>query len=323
MKTTQNTNGQSAFESQVKADLTHEVCDILKTMIAVKQPYGLAKIASIVQGQESTFMKAADRQLETFGALKHRKWDTVRNILLQMYEDRLIVPTNKLMNTFETSEIGRAFLDGPSGFEMSPKELTTPRYDLVLLGQLKELRRRIGETKNLPPYRILSEFSLLQIMKHKPETFSELQVIPGVGHFKAEMYGQAIFELLLTVAEEKDMFLLREYHNKAMTPSLQQTKAFFLEGDSVEEIARKKGIKPTTVMGYLENLHLTGEIDLKPWIEKTVDSKALYKGAEYFKKVSNPKVKEAFQVLGLDYETLNLCKMYVANVQSLKVEIPL
>ena len=68
---------------------------------------------------------------------------------------------------------------------------------------------------------------------------------------------------------------------------------------------------------------MTGEIDLRPWIEKNVDSKALYKGAEYFKKVSNPKVKEAFQVLGLDYETLNLCKMYVANVVSRQVEIPL
>ncbi len=317
MKTTKRTNGSLAFESAAKVDLTREVCDILKTMIMLERPYGLSYLSAVVQGRdEHSYLKPEHQVLETYGALKHRKWDSIRNILLQMYQDGLIINVNKVYNTFETTPIGRAFLDSPSGFEMEAKDLVTPRYDLVLLSKLRALRKRIADDQNLPSYRILAEFSLLFILKEKPATFNELQVLPGIGISKAEKYGAAILTTLKKVEEERAVFYLSEKIKAAKCDSYQMTKALFQRGLAVKEMAVYRQLKESTIQSHLECLHIAGEIDIRPMIEKQLNSKDLYKGAEYFRSVSQPKLKEAFEVLGLNYDTLRLCKLYVSDVKS-------
>lgn len=53
------------------------------------------------------------------------------------------------------------------------------------------------------------------------------------------------------------------------------------------------------------------EMQIANVIEQNLDSKTLFKGAEYFRQAGNPTVEEAHQVLRFPRETLRACRIYV------------
>jgi ATP-dependent DNA helicase RecQ len=68
--------------------------------------------------------------------------------------------------------------------------------DTVLLGRLKELRKRIAEERNVPAYIIFSDAVLLSMVAEQPQNLRELGTISGVGPKKLAMYGEAFLAVL-------------------------------------------------------------------------------------------------------------------------------
>ena len=72
-------------------------------------------------------------------------------------------------------------------------ELPDPLFD-----ELREVRRRLAQAAEVPPYVIFHDSTLREIAKRKPHNLNELAKVPGIGAVKLERYGEAILGVLST-----------------------------------------------------------------------------------------------------------------------------
>jgi len=61
---------------------------------------------------------------------------------------------------------------------------------------LKALRKRLADERNLPAYLVFSDATLQHMARFRPTTAEHLLAISGVGPRKLESYGEVFLELL-------------------------------------------------------------------------------------------------------------------------------
>lgn len=214
----------------------------------------------------------------------------------------------------ELSTKGTAFLLMPTSLRITSKDLLEDPIDLWLMSELRQIRIILSTNESRPPYFIFKDVSLLRIVLRKPASVTELATLPGFGAYKVNQYGLPILQAVRRANEQRETRWQDLLRKRAGWPSLQAVKTLFESGANLEEIAQKRQVLPDTAQKMLETLHYAGEINLLPWIERTLDAKELQRGIAYFQAVENPRMKEAYERLNLTYETLRMCRLYVAGV---------
>ena len=180
---------------------------------------------------------------------------------------------------FSTTAYLSAVAKARVGAESSqPQAQARPRQsldDVALPGLLGELRRwrarqaeaedRDGSTR----YRLLTRAVLRQIADTLPDAAEDLLAISGIGKHTVERYGEEILGIVSAYCRSNDIDPAA-----VRRPSrLQQAKAaapdtntrlisyrLYQEGLSVEEIASRRSLKPTTIEGHLAHYIATGEL---------------------------------------------------------------
>ena len=300
-----------------KVNITQEAEAVLKTVILLGQPYGLNYLVRILQGNLDYGVKdLSHKNFETFGALKELRLGKIQDTVKFLIRKEFLKVVNKRYGLVSITEKGESFLENPETLEVHPSSLYTSKLDRKLIRSLRELRKELGEKEQKPAFHIFTDYAIQCIVEAKPANNEELKELPGFGEFKIEAYGQQI----LAIIEEAEATRIEKGKERlnflVNTPSHQQVKALFEAGESIEDIADKRQVQPTTVKTCLYRLHAAGQIDLNPWIEQQIEDSDLKKGSEYFHNAPNSKLKEAHEKLGMDYETLRLCRMYVNKIQS-------
>ncbi len=306
-------NGSRQFASN-NLNIKHETGDILKTVVLLEDSMGLSYIMNVLRGAEVEWIKKEHQQLETFGALCGQESDRIRTIVNFMIDRELIKPSARTGNTIEITAEGRAFLDNPADLLVSPGFLRTKRYTWGLRRKLWELRRDIARKNEEPAYQVMSELTVERLTHLMPANLQELQSIPGLTSPRIDEFGHALLQIISSFREMRKNEALQKIKRVVKSRTYQEAKELFNQGKSIAEIAETKGIKDETVINYLGRLHRTGDIDLKPWIEANLNGEELYRAADYFKKVQNPRLKEAHEVLGIGYPTLRLALLYIQEI---------
>ena len=300
-----------------KVNITQEAEAVLKTVLLLDQSYGINYLYRVLMGDNLFPLKSLQhKELETFGSLAGLEASKVRDILKYLTRKEFLKVVDKRYGLVSITETGETFLDNPQPLEVHPRNLYTSKADRKLTLSLRKLRKELGEKEQKPPFHIFTDYMIQCIVEEKPSNNEELKELPGFGEFKIEAYGQQI----LTIIQEAEAFRVEQNKKRLIqlvnTPSHQEVKALFESGMDVISIAERRNVQPTTIKSSLYRLHAAGQINLNPWIEQQVEDSDLEKGSEYFRKASNSKLKEAHEKLGMDYETLRLCRMYVNKIES-------
>lgn len=306
-------NGQKAKSAEAM-DVAGNVKDILKTMVLLGQNYSARYIIQIMRGDErAQFRKQEHQLLETFGSGMSWSESKLRNLLYYMSEVGLIAPVEPGCFTLTITDSGRKYLDAPWALTMTPGRLALNHHEYTLRFQLMNLRTRMAAEFQCKPYEVFPDWSMEVIIRNHPTTLAQLKKVAGITAPRAEQIGE---RLLLAVKECLAHMMLdyiRRCKNQVQYPRPQKARELFLEGKSIQDIAEALEVRVSTVAGYLESLHVAGEIDLKPWVEQNVNPRSLYRASEYFRQVESPRLKEAYEVLGLDYQTLRFSRLYVSD----------
>ena len=316
---TTNNPATVPFFQSWDVNLKEDFISLLKTLKMYDYPHGMAHTVRILKGWEDSYAQNKEdsfKKFETFGSICHRHTNDIRRIINFAFDKGLIQAANKKGYTLALTAKGLQYLDAPFDFFVKRNKIYYKKYELNLESKLRDIRRQSSEKNSVPAYMIFPTLTIERLVHAKPTTISALNSIPGLSLTKIETYGPGILTVIQLMFEEKQKEDYLSLCRKAKGPTCQATKQLFSDGKSVLEIAKQRYLKEVTVRNHLETLHKAGEIDLKPWIEENVDSKALYKGAEYFKQTENPKMREAYEVLGLDYDVLRFCKLYVSDVST-------
>ncbi len=126
--------------------------------------------------------------------------------------------------------------------------------DEKLWQDLRALRKRLADEQNVPPYIILQDASLLEMVQRRPQNPAQLGRIAGIGERKLTLYGDEFLSLIRQHApgtgETLDL------------PTASESLSLFRLGMSVEQIAARRGLKASTIYGHLAQPIAEGALDV-------------------------------------------------------------
>ena len=174
--------------------------------------------------------------------------------------------------------------------------------DTALARELKSWRYERANEIDKPAFVVFSNAALAGIAHLRPTTLTELLDVPGVGPAKVNAYGEEIicivqshledddFERGETVSEASDADShdvvsdapkkvkkeLRDDEGNKLT-TVEYSYWLYNQGNTVAQIAEKRGLNPVTIEGHLARYVASGDIDVHDFI----DGDTLEKVEEY------------------------------------------
>lgn len=190
-------------------DLTIEAQKFMSCIIRTGERFGMAHIIDVLRGsQAAKVMDNRHDTLSTYGIGKEyakRAWQQLGRQLIQqeyIFQDphygslKLTEKSWEILKS-ETLFMGHMDLkDTPGTKKKKEYNYDHADYDRILFSKLKEKRKQIADSINMPPYIVFPDKSLIQMADTKPGTLSEMKSIHGVGEKKFTAYGEIFYDII-------------------------------------------------------------------------------------------------------------------------------
>ena len=298
-----------------------EAIAIFNTILATKQVYSMSYLTKLVRGDRYFDLKKPEHeQLPTFGNLAHLYDYKVKNIMTWLLKNSYLSLTNLKYGSLGLTEKAYTLLQNPTELWVSYQDLQNSMENRVLAESLKRIRKDIAEKLEKPVYEIFTDWSMQTLISEKPKNVAELKLLAVMDVAYVDSYAHLFIRAIELAKSESSIQVMAELQKRVKMSEYQIIKALFLSGYSLDKLGKERQIEQKTVLSYLEDLHKTGEIDMKPWIQRQVNATELDKAATFFQQTQGT-FSEAYQVLGLDYQTLRLAKMYISKIEVAQIEI--
>jgi len=313
-------NDESIVAERNAENVREAAISIMKTVTLTGSRYGVRYILMLVRGDDQVAYRRAEHgSLETLGALHTWSKPQVKELICHLIVKGLLYQSVGEFPVVRITQIGIQYLEMLQAGKVEEIRIRFFRNaEKALYQRLQSLRAQMAEQFQVMPSEILSDVSLYHLSQTKPMEANELLGVYGIGPWKLKRYGVQLQEVIQSFLEEEKLRAVTRMLKSVTRPTFQETKVLFEQGMEPTEIADFKGIKLRTVMNYLESLHLSGQIDLRNWIEKYVDRKTLHTAVQFFRDAHDNRIQVAHEVLGYDYDTLRLCRLYLSR----KIALP-
>src|SRR5207247_1128544 len=197
-------------------------------------------------------------ELSTYGVgreLKRDAWQAIGRELLRL---GLIECAPGKFATLTLTKVGRETLRDRTPITLTKQIEVVSRdqkaragaieCDEMLFEQLRVLRRKLADERDVPAYVIFSDVSLREMARNYPTTVSEFRRIPGVGEQKLKDFAQPFLSEIKnylatnprrTFSDDSGSPFRRR--RSRLNDSEAETLRRFQKGESVDEIARARG----------------------------------------------------------------------------------
>ena len=284
-------------------DATEIAQKILSAVIRTGERFGANHVIGVLRGDKTKRVLAQGHdQLSVHGIAPDFSADELKQIVGLLSAKGLLVKSEDQYQTLAVSQPGRSFLRQrerltltrpKSDPEVTPThDAAAPEYDRTLFEQLRTLRKRIADERNVPPYVIFGDAALQQMAVYFPQSRESFSRISGVGKAKLEQFSDEFLAAITDYARandlpERDIPARRRERDREesrdRTRSVQRkgstydaTKQLLLQKLSISEIAQHRGLAETTIVNHLEHLAMARE---------TLDLDHLLPPPEYMAKI--------------------------------------
>lgn len=232
----------------LREDVSEDARNLLRVIEASRGKCTLAICLLIWRGsQNKKITESKYNALDGFGTGKSVKLDKANRISSQLLATGYIREARK-GNAYGTWSLvsvnvlkARKMLKGKEQFFLETRTIVKPQPVVNTLtqmaassskndelrGLLSELRGEISREVNVPPYVIIPEQSLLQLIEQKPTTIDALHSIVQFGNEKIVKYGlrivQAIRQFLQEPLSADEMHQMKQQVEKLATESIRPT----------------------------------------------------------------------------------------------------
>ncbi|MGX5219847.1 MULTISPECIES: DNA helicase RecQ [Pseudomonas] len=197
-------------------DATEPARQALSAIYRSGQRYGVGHLVDLLLGRDNDKVRSLGHQhLSIFGVGKDRAEGDWRSLFRQLVARGLADVDLEGFGGLRLSESCRPLLRGEVQLELrrdlkpqqSAKASSSAASQLVrgeereMWEALRTLRRKLAEEHAVPPYVIFPDATLLEMLRSKPGSLSEMAQVSGVGARKLERYGAAFLDVLGGKAE--------------------------------------------------------------------------------------------------------------------------
>jgi ATP-dependent DNA helicase RecQ len=287
-----------------KIEAKEETLNALKTVDELGEQFAIEYAILVITGKATPAVKMyRHEEINAFACGNDKEphfWSSlIRQMLLQGLLEKDIVEYGVLKIT----KAGRAFMKKPTSFKIALNNLFEDANaddeeggpvgeiesvtDEKLLVQLKDIRKKVAKEKNLPPFVIFLESSLIDMATMFPTNMEELEKISGVSKGKSLRYGKPFLDAITQYVEENDIvrpddFVMKSVANK------NNNKIFIIQNVdkkmTLETIAKTKGLKIEELLEEMETIVASGtKLNLGYAIDEMVDEYEQEEIMDYFK----------------------------------------
>jgi len=266
----------------------------LSAVYRLNQSFGMNYVIDFLRGSKSEKIREEHKALKTYGVgqdISKEDWQTyMRDLIAKgyLYQTEDEFPKIKLTNASDDILKGRTTIQlvKTKTVQESPRSSASEAelsYEKGLYNELKELRKTIADSANVPAYIILGDSTLIEIAAYLPQSLDEMRRISGFGDVKIQRFGKEFLNVVIHYAKLRGLVsridqkrVKRE--RKATRPvktenGYQTTNQVSLDmhrqGMSVAEIAESRKMSPVTIAGHLAKFIESGDLRVEDFVSRT------------------------------------------------------
>ena len=131
-----------------------------------------------------------------------------------------------------------------------------------LFNELSALRKRLADERGVPAFVIFGNKTLEDMARKAPRTAEEFARVSGVGQAKLLEFAEPFLKLIVGYVEQHGLPVAAKVPPQSsgkpppeiIGDSIRESGRLVSSGMSLAEVAKRKGLKETTVLGHLERL---------------------------------------------------------------------
>ncbi len=200
-------------------DATIAIQKLISCVFRTGQMYGTGYVIDVLLGRESERIKnAGHHSLSTYGIGTEHSQKEWQSLIRQVVARNFLYVDMDAHGGLKMTERGLEFLKSKEEIHLrlEPKTISGASNDYRktdvsasldqagdrdLFLALKALRLAIAKDKNIPPYVVFHDKTLVEMALSRPLTIHDIGRIPGVGQSKLEKYGQNFLNEILAAVK--------------------------------------------------------------------------------------------------------------------------
>ncbi len=279
-------------------DATEIAQKTLSAVVRTGERFGALHIAKVLRGsREKRVLELGHDRLTVHGIARDFTEEQLREVMGQLQARGLLVRNGGEYATLGVSERGRDFLNRreklflpslkagdsegegsrpPRGIGEGTAAASLQEYDQELFEELRAVRRDLADQQQVPPFVVFGDVSLRHMAAVFPQSLENFARMPGVGKAKLEQYGERFVAAIHAYAAPKGIAdrtaemgapatggsggreSRREGREGRRGDTYEQTLALLSEGLTAPEIAQRRGLATTTIIGQIERMASQG-----------------------------------------------------------------
>lgn len=315
---------------KAKVEAKDQVVKLLQVVRDTKHLYKSKEIVYTLIGKVNATIKAHRTDSQSFfgsgASFEERHWMAlIRQVLVEGYLSKDI----ETYGILKITDKGLDFIQHPISFMMSEDHeyneiedeaivtasKSSGTADEVLMGMLKDLRKKVAKKLGVPPFVVFQDPSLEDMALKYPISISELGNIHGVGEGKAKKYGKDFAELINRYVEDNEIIRPDDLVVKS-TGANSANKLYIIQNIdrklSLKDIASAKGLDMDALLKEMEMIVYSGtKLNIKYWIDDILDDDQQEEIFDYFMEAESDNIKNALKEFDGDYDTEELRLMRI------------
>ncbi|KFF05181.1 DNA helicase RecQ [Flavobacterium reichenbachii] len=304
-----------------KIEAQDQVVKLLEIVRDTKHIYKSKEIVFTLIGRINAVIKAHKTDIQSFfgsGSDHDEKYwmALLRQVLVTGYLSKDI----ETYGVIKITQEGLDFIKNPVSFMMSEdheysdaeddaivaSSKSSATADEVLMGMLRELRKKVAKKLGVPPFVVFQDPSLEDMALKYPITLQELYNIHGVGEGKAKKYGADFVTLISRYVEDNDVIRPDDLVVKS-TGVNSANKLYIIQNIdrklSLKDIASAKGLSMDALIKEMEMIVYAGtKLNIKYWVDDMLDDDQQEEIHDYFMESESDKIEDALKEFDGDYD---------------------
>nr|WP_315145594.1 RecQ family ATP-dependent DNA helicase [uncultured Flavobacterium sp.] len=306
---------------KVKVEAQKQVVKLLEVVRDTKHIYKSKEVVFTLIGRVNAVIKAHRTDVQSFfGSGTDHDEKYWMALLRQVLVDGLLSKDIETYGVVKITKKGLNFIKNPTSFMMSEDHeynesedeaiVTAAKgtgvADEVLMGMLRDLRKKVAKKLGVPPFVVFQDPSLEDMALKYPISMDELINTHGVGEGKAKKYGKEFITLINQYVEDNDIIRPEDLVVKS-TGANSINKLYIIQNIDrklpLDDIASAKGLTMEALITEMEQIVNSGtKLNIKYWIDEMLDDDQQEEIHDYFMESHSDNIEEALKEFDGDYD---------------------
>ena len=243
-------------------DGTEAARKALSCVYRTHQRFGARHVIDVLLGRSGERIRQYGHdQLSTYGIGKELDEDQWLSVFRQLITQGYLEVDYEAFGALRLADACRPVLRGEARLKLRSDERKAVRGDKPrdtslsdpsnhrLWEALRKLRKRLADQQDVPAYVIFYDSVLMEMVQTRPQSMQELKRLSGMGQRKLESYGEAFLAVLREHGPGSVAAVVSPKPSSGDTVA--ETLNLFRLGMGVEQIAERRGLKPSTIYSHL------------------------------------------------------------------------